>query len=61
MKKQFIFSVSAVVLYLLVSNFNYATAQESLYKRLGGYDAIAAVSDEFIYCIGSSENGIFKN
>ena len=25
-----------------------ASAQESLYKRLGGYDAIAAVTDDFI-------------
>src|SRR5687767_12965646 len=25
-----------------------ANAQESLYKRLGGYDAIAAVTDDFI-------------
>ena len=25
-----------------------ATAQDSLYKRLGGYDALAAVSDDFI-------------
>jgi hemoglobin len=25
-----------------------AAAQESLYKRLGGYDAVAAVTDEFL-------------
>lgn len=33
-----------------------ANAQEaSLYKRLGGYDAIAAVSDEFLVQLGKSK------
>ena len=35
------------VLFLLVANQK-IHAQESLYKRLGGYDAIAAVTDDFI-------------
>lgn len=29
-------------------NFSHAQTKDSLYKRLGGYDAIAAVTDEFI-------------
>ena len=33
---------------LLVILTNQSHAQESLYKRLGGYDAIAAVTDDFI-------------
>lgn len=33
---------------LISLNINSAKSQESLYKRLGGYDAIAAVSDDFI-------------
>ena len=32
-----------------------ATNAQSLYKRLGGYDAIAAVSDEFIGRLGSDK------
>lgn len=35
------------VLFLLAISKN-LNAQESLYKRLGGYDAIAAVTDDFI-------------
>src|SRR5713101_9587413 len=44
-----------------------AAAQDSLYKRLGGYDALAAVTDEFIgrlatdktvgrFFVGASDN-----
>ena len=33
---------------LLVLFANQSHAQESLYKRLGGYDAIAAVTDDFL-------------
>jgi hemoglobin len=32
-----------------------AAAQKSLYERLGGYDAIAAVSDDFIGRLGKSK------
>jgi hemoglobin len=40
----------ALVLTLLLGTFGPAAAQssDSLYKRLGGYDAIAAVTDDFI-------------
>jgi hemoglobin len=38
----------ALALCLLAGSVSKATAQESLYKRLGGYDAIAAVTDEFL-------------
>ncbi|MFN8289358.1 MAG: group 1 truncated hemoglobin [Chitinophagaceae bacterium] len=37
-----------IACFLLCSCFQKANAQESLYKRLGGYDAIAAVTDDFI-------------
>lgn len=33
---------------LIALSTNISKAQESLYKRLGGYDAIAAVTDDFI-------------
>ena len=33
---------------LLLTASSQSHAQESLYKRLGGYDAIAAVTDDFI-------------
>ena len=42
----------------LVVIFVFATkspAQESLYKRLGGYDAIAAVTDDFIGRLASDK------
>lgn len=45
MKKIFKFMFS-VLLLMLITRQSYA--QESLYKRLGGYDAIAAVTDDFI-------------
>lgn len=32
----------------IIISMSKASAQESLYKRLGGYDAIAAVTDDFI-------------
>ena len=35
-------------LILLVAVTTKSQAQESLYKRLGGYDALAAVTDDFI-------------
>ena len=35
-------------LILLVAITTKSNAQESLYKRLGGYDALAAVTDDFI-------------
>lgn len=45
MKKLFQLLLSALLLLGAAKN---VTAQESLYKRLGGYDAIAAVTDDFI-------------
>lgn len=36
-----------VLLFLLTTNVNFSQ-QKSLYQRLGGYDAIAAVTDDFI-------------
>lgn len=47
MKKIILYFVLAV-LFSTSFNINKASAQESLYKRLGGYDAIAAVVDDFI-------------
>lgn len=41
------------LLTLIFSNAIPAQSQESLYKRLGGYDAIAAVSDDFIARLGA--------
>ena len=35
---------------------NAAEKQDSLYKRLGGYDALAAVTDEFITRLATSKN-----
>lgn len=45
MKKIFKLVLPAIFLAVLTHS---AHAQESLYKRLGGYDAIAAVTDDFI-------------
>ena len=33
---------------IIATNFTYASEEKSLYDRLGGYDAIAAVVDDFI-------------
>lgn len=50
-------SIKAFLLIAILSailvNVNKASSQESLYKRLGGYDAIAAVSDDFLERLGS--------
>ena len=54
MKKQFGLFISAVLFFLIALNINSAHSQESLYKRLGGYDAIAAVSDEFIFRLATN-------
>lgn len=43
--KKFVATFSFFALLLCGAN---SYAQESLYKRLGGYDAIAAVTDDFI-------------
>jgi hemoglobin len=54
MKKNFVFAAVALFLVTLpalsqtASAAKAAPAGPSLYKRLGGYDAIAAVSDDFI-------------
>jgi len=50
--KKFVF----VCLFLAVCASTVAAqAPASLYKRLGGYDAIAAVTDEFISRLGSDK------
>jgi hemoglobin len=46
-----VFAVLAVMLFSFTSSY----AQESLYKRLGGYDAIASVTDDFIVRLATSE------
>jgi hemoglobin len=46
--KVFLFAV------LLISTKSYS--QESLYKRLGGYDAIAAVTDDFIVRLATNKD-----
>ena len=71
MKKNFVLSscLAIVVLLSCISPYRTASAQsgDSLYKRLGGYDAIAAVTDDFIvrlatdkklgrFFVGASEN-----
>lgn len=48
-----VFLVSVVLSFLLIS-VKTASSQESLYKRLGGYDAIAAVSDDFLDRLGKN-------
>ena len=53
MKKRVIFYIPVIALALTVlgSSVKMATAQmkgDSLYKRLGGYDALAAVTDDFL-------------
>lgn len=42
------FSHLLIASFLLLAFVQNAGAQETLYKRLGGYDAIAAVTDDFI-------------
>lgn len=70
MKRTRLLFVSVVLFALLVTPAIEASAQggkESLYKRLGGYDALAAVTDEFIgrlatdktlsrFFVGASDN-----
>jgi len=41
-----------LVLFLLVVNVNYSQ-EKTLYQRLGGYDAIAAVTDDFIVALAT--------
>jgi hemoglobin len=56
MKKSFYLRAGLIVLLLLVGGAQETRAQEkahpqqsqSLYKRLGGYDALAAVTDDFV-------------
>lgn len=43
-----LFSAVVITAFLLAGVSTKLNAQESLYKRLGGYDAIAAVADDFI-------------
>ena len=50
--------VVALVLVALSSTVQIAPAQmksDSLYKRLGGYDALAAVTDEFLFRIATDK------
>ena len=43
-------------LILLVAITTKSNAQESLYKRLGGYDALAAVTDDFLGRLASNKD-----
>lgn len=52
MKTVKILAVLAITLFYFGNSF----AQETLYKRLGGYDAIAAVTDDFIVRLATSES-----
>ena len=71
MKKNFLMSflIATFVFLSLAGGARHATAQsgDSLYKRLGGYDALAAVTDDFIirlatdktlgrFFVGASDN-----
>ncbi|NOT49083.1 MAG: group 1 truncated hemoglobin [Acidobacteria bacterium] len=47
--------ITVMVLASGVSAFSQSNGK-SLYQRLGGYDAIAAVSDEFVGRLGKSKN-----
>jgi hemoglobin len=40
--------ILTIVVLIITLSSNVSTAQETLYKRLGGYDAICAVVDDFI-------------
>ena len=40
--------ILAALFSLILFNVKISFSQESLYKRLGGYDAIAAVTDDFV-------------
>ncbi len=66
-------SIAAAIALLLLASTVFAAdpAQPSLYKRLGGYDAIAAVTDDFIgrlatdkqltrFFVGHSEDSLKK-
>lgn len=62
MRKNFYRSLGLVVLLLLAGQAGGARAQslahqdsQSLYKRLGGYDALAAVTDDFIKGIATDK------
>jgi len=49
--------LKALLVSVFVSAFAIAAhAQESLYKRLGGYDAIAAVTDDFIVRLATNKD-----
>jgi len=62
MRKKFYCSLGLVVLLLLAGHVGEARAQSlahqqspSLYKRLGGYDALAAVTDDFIHGLATDK------
>ena len=48
MKRQHVVTLAAWFLLIVFGSGFVYSQQESLYKRLGGYDAIAAVTDDFI-------------
>ena len=52
--KKIAFTVSAFISSILFTTQGFS--QESLYKRLGGYDAIAAVTDDFIGRLASDKD-----
>lgn len=51
-KKIFLTALFAVILFSAADS----NSQESLYKRLGGYDAIAAVTDDFVIRLVTNED-----
>lgn len=47
--------LSIIIIYAVFSTSS-AISQETLYKRLGGYDAIAAVTDDFVVKLVTNED-----
>jgi hemoglobin len=52
--KKIVTTILPLIALLIVSTRSYS--QESLYKRLGGYDAIAAVTDDFIVRLATNKD-----
>lgn len=49
-------SILTLAFMLFALSVNVSFSQETLYKRLGGYDAIAAVTDEFVIKLVTNED-----
>jgi hemoglobin len=48
--------ILTIVVLIITLSSNVSTAQETLYKRLGGYDAICAVVDDFITGLATNKD-----